>query len=182
MTKDEEIERLNNIVKACATAVGASCEPECSIEFKELLQNEIILVLKKLNDFVDICVKFDGELHIEVVESLKKLLKNYIPQKQKRRLLMTIKPLRNLLVIKPDAEKTATDAGILLPGNSAQKPTTGIILETGPGLYNEKGDLVPTGVSVGDRVLFHQNELIKQVFDNEEVWILPSTSVVGVLS
>jgi len=95
---------------------------------------------------------------------------------------MTLKPLRNLLVVRPDAEKTATDSGILLPGKAAEKPTTGTVLESGPGVYNEKGDLIPTGVNVGDTILFHQNEITKHVIDNEEFWILPSTSVVGVLS
>lgn len=95
---------------------------------------------------------------------------------------MTITPLRNLLVIKPDEEKTATDAGILLPGKAAQKPTTGIVLAAGPGIHTDKGEFIPTGVKQGDKVLFHSNEVIKQTLDNEEVWILSATSVVGILS
>ena len=49
-------------------------------------------------------------------------------------------------------EKTAS--GIFLPDTAKEKPQEGKVLAVGPGNRNEKGELQPLDVKVGDRVLF----------------------------
>ena len=68
---------------------------------------------------------------------------------------MNLKPLSNHLFIEPLEEERTTKSGIVIPDTAdKEKPTRGKVLATGPGKRNEKGELVPMSVKVGDVVLF----------------------------
>lgn len=96
---------------------------------------------------------------------------------------MKIRPLRNYVVIQPEVEKEFTDSGIYLPGNiNEKKPSIGEVLAVGPGVWNNKGELLTLGVNVGDKVMFHPNDLGKYIIDNKEVYLLVSPSIIGILS
>ena len=64
-----------------------------------------------------------------------------------------IKPLANRVLIKR-AEAPTSKSGILLPTSSKDKPTQGNVIATGPGLLDEKGNILEMEVKVGDKVLF----------------------------
>ena len=68
---------------------------------------------------------------------------------------MNIKPLSNHIFLEPvDVEKT-TKSGIVLPDTAEkEKPMKGKIVAAGPGKLNEKGEIIPMSVKVGDIVLF----------------------------
>lgn len=67
---------------------------------------------------------------------------------------MNLKPLSNHIVIQPLEEEKTTKAGIVLPESAEEKPFKGKIVAVGPGKKNEKGELIPLSVKVGDLVLF----------------------------
>jgi len=68
---------------------------------------------------------------------------------------MNFKPLSNHLFIEALEEERTTKGGIVLPDTAEkEKPIKGKVLATGPGKRNEKGDVVPMSVKVGDTVLF----------------------------
>ena len=68
---------------------------------------------------------------------------------------MNIKPLSNHVFLEPFEEDQMTKSGIVLPDTvSKEKPMKGKVSATGPGKRNEKGELVPMAVKVGDMVLF----------------------------
>lgn len=68
---------------------------------------------------------------------------------------MNFKPLSNHVFIEPLKEGKATKSGIILPETSeGEKPMLGKVLAVGTGKRNEKGDLTPMSVKVGDQVLF----------------------------
>ncbi len=68
---------------------------------------------------------------------------------------MNIRPLSNHIFLEPvDSEKT-TKSGIVLPETAEkEKPMKGKIVFAGPGKLNEKGEITPMSVKVGDIVLF----------------------------
>lgn len=56
-------------------------------------------------------------------------------------------------MIEPIEAKSETDSGILLPEAAKEKPQTGRVIATGPGVYQD-GARVPMTVVVGDTVLY----------------------------
>ena len=68
---------------------------------------------------------------------------------------MTFKPLSNHLFLEPVAEEKVSKGGIVLPETSEkEKPMQGTVVAVGPGKKNDKGELQPMAVKVGDKVLF----------------------------
>lgn len=68
---------------------------------------------------------------------------------------MNFKPLSNHLFLEPLEEEKKTKGGIVLPDTAEkEKPIKGKVLAVGPGKLNDKGEIVPMSVKIGDIVLF----------------------------
>ncbi|MGC9599012.1 MAG: co-chaperone GroES [Minisyncoccia bacterium] len=68
---------------------------------------------------------------------------------------MNFKPLSNHLFLEPVEEEKKTKGGIVLPDTAEkEKPIKGKVLAVGLGKRNDKGELQPMSVKVGDIVLF----------------------------
>lgn len=67
---------------------------------------------------------------------------------------MPIRPLHDRLIVKRSEPELKTASGIVIPDSAGEKPEQGEVLAVGPGKKNDKGDLSPMAVKVGDRVLF----------------------------
>ena len=68
---------------------------------------------------------------------------------------MNFKPLSNHLFLEPLEEEKKTKGGIVLPDTAEkEKPIKGKVLAVGPGKRNDKGELRPMSIKVGDVVLF----------------------------
>jgi chaperonin GroES len=65
-----------------------------------------------------------------------------------------IKPLHDYILIQPKQAETRTASGIVLPESVKEKPQTGTVMAIGEGMRNEKGDLMPMIVKVGDVVIY----------------------------
>jgi chaperonin GroES len=58
------------------------------------------------------------------------------------------------MLIQPLEDEKITKSGIVLPENASEKPTKGKIIAVGSGKKDDKGQLIPMTVKVGDVVLF----------------------------
>jgi len=68
---------------------------------------------------------------------------------------MQFKPLSNHLFLEPLEEEKTTKSGIVIPDSAEkERPTRGKVIAVGPGKRNEKGEVAPMSVKVGDTVLF----------------------------
>lgn len=68
---------------------------------------------------------------------------------------MKFKPLSNHLFIEPIEEEAITKSGIVLPDTAEkEKPIKGKVIAVGVGKCNDKGEIIPMSVKVGDVVLF----------------------------
>ena len=66
-----------------------------------------------------------------------------------------IKPLSDHVFIEPVDEEKTTESGIVIPDTAdKERPMRGKVLAIGPGKRNERGELVPMSVKVGDMILF----------------------------
>ena len=68
---------------------------------------------------------------------------------------MNFKPLSNHLFLEPLEEERKSAGGIVLPDTAEkEKPIKGKVLAIGPGKRNDRGEVEPMAVKVGDMVLF----------------------------
>ena len=68
---------------------------------------------------------------------------------------MNFKPLSNHLFLEPLTEETTTKSGIVIPETAEkEKPVRGKVIAVGPGKANDKGEVRPMSLKIGDVVLF----------------------------
>ena len=94
---------------------------------------------------------------------------------------MQFRPLHDRVVVKRIEEEQKTKGGIIIPDTAKEKPMQGEILAVGPGARNEKGDLIPLGVQVGDRVLFGKWSGTEIKLEGEDLIIMKESDIMGVL-
>ena len=94
---------------------------------------------------------------------------------------MQFRPLHDRVVVKRIEEEQKTKGGIIIPDTAKEKPMQGEILAVGPGARNEKGDLIPLGVQVGDRVLFGKWSGTEVKLDGDELLIMKESDIMGIL-
>ncbi|MEF3193482.1 MAG: co-chaperone GroES [Halothiobacillaceae bacterium] len=94
---------------------------------------------------------------------------------------MKIRPLHDRVLIKRVEEELTTASGIVLPGSAAEKPNRGEVIAAGPGKTNDKGELRPIGVKVGDKVLFGQYAGTKVKVDGEELLMMSEDDILAII-
>ncbi len=94
---------------------------------------------------------------------------------------MNFRPLHDRVVVRRIDEDETTTGGIIIPDTAKEKPMQGEILAVGPGARNEKGEVVPLDVKVGDRVLFGKWSGNEVKIDGEELAIMKESDIMGVL-
>ncbi len=94
---------------------------------------------------------------------------------------MKIRPLHDRVLIKRVEEERKTAFGIVLPDSAAEKPNRGEVVAAGPGKSNDKGEIRPMGVKVGDHVLFNQYAGTKVKIDGEELLMMGEDDLLAVI-
>lgn len=69
------------------------------------------------------------------------------------RSIRSLAPLLDRVLVQRIKAETKTAGGIFLPESSVEKLNEGKVLAVGPGALDKKGNRLPMGVAVGDRVL-----------------------------
>ena len=94
---------------------------------------------------------------------------------------MTFRPLHDrILVRRVDAEEK-TAGGIIIPDTAKEKPMEGEVVAAGPGARDEKGQLQPLDVKVGDRILFGKWSGTEIKLNGEDLLIMKESDVMGVI-
>ena len=94
---------------------------------------------------------------------------------------MSFRPLHDRVVVRRVDEDTKTAGGIIIPDTAKEKPMEGEILAVGPGARNEKGEIVPLDVKVGDKVLFGKWSGTEVKLNGDELLIMKESDIMGVL-
>ena len=94
---------------------------------------------------------------------------------------MKIRPLHDRVIVKRVEEERKTASGIVIPDSATEKPDQGEVLAVGPGKKNDKGEVQPVGVKVGDRVLFgkYSGQAVK--VDGDELLVMREEDIMGVI-
>ena len=91
---------------------------------------------------------------------------------------MKIEPLFDRIVIKQEEAEQTTASGILLPGNSQEKPQVAEVLAVGPGGVID-GKEIEMVVSVGDKILYPKYAGSEFKFNGEDYIILRQSDILA---
>ena len=94
---------------------------------------------------------------------------------------MKLRPLHDRVIVKRVEQETKTASGIFIHDNAAEKPDQGEVLAVGPGKRDDKGELSPMSVKVGDRVLFgkYAGQTVK--VDGDELMVMREDDLMAVI-
>ena len=94
---------------------------------------------------------------------------------------MHFRPLHDRVVVRRIDADHKTAGGIIIPDTAQEKPQEGEIVSVGPGVRNDRGELVPTELKAGDRVLFGKWSGTEVKIDGEDLLIMKESDVMGVI-
>ena len=91
-----------------------------------------------------------------------------------------IKPLSDRVLIKMKENEETTKSGIILAGNSKEKPQIAEVIEVGPGRKID-GELEPLEVKKGDNVIVSKYAGTEIKFEGEEHIIVSQSDILAVI-
>jgi chaperonin GroES len=94
---------------------------------------------------------------------------------------MTFRPLHDRVAVRRLDQEERTRGGIIIPDTAKEKPQEGEVIAVGPGSRDERGELVPLDVKVGDRVLFGKWSGNEVKIDGDDILIMKESDIMGVL-
>jgi chaperonin GroES len=95
---------------------------------------------------------------------------------------MAFKPLHDRVVVRRTESEEKTKGGLIIPDNAKEKPAEGEIVAVGEGARKDSGELIPMGVSAGDRVLFGKWSGTEITLDGEELLIMKESDILGIIA
>jgi chaperonin GroES len=101
--------------------------------------------------------------------------------KDVEKIIMTIRPLNDRVVVKRLEAEEKTASGIVLPGSAAEKPDMGEVIAVGNGKVLKNGDRQKLDVKVGDKVIFgkYSGQTVK--VDGEELLVMREEDIFGIV-
>ena len=94
---------------------------------------------------------------------------------------MHFRPLHDRVVVRRIDADQKTSGGIIIPDTVQEKPQEGEVVAVGPGARNERGELVPTELKAGNRVLFGIWSGTEVKIDGQDLLIMKESDVLGVI-
>lgn len=94
---------------------------------------------------------------------------------------MHFRPLHDRVVVRRIDADQKTAGGIIIPDTAQEKPQEGEVVSVGPGVRNERGEMVPTQLKAGDRVLFGKWSGTEVKIEGQDLLIMKESDVMGVI-
>jgi chaperonin GroES len=88
-----------------------------------------------------------------------------------------IVPLLNRIVIRKIEQQNKTTSGIIL--NKVENQNYGVVLECGPGHFDNNGKIVPLALKVGDTVMLPEFGGQKVKLAEQELYIYRDTDIIA---
>jgi chaperonin GroES len=93
---------------------------------------------------------------------------------------MTVRPLRDRVLVKRAEEQEQRIGGIIVPDTAKEKPQQAKVVAVGSGRVNDDGKTIPLDVKAGDYVLIGKYAGTEIKVDGEEYLIVREDEILGV--
>ena len=94
---------------------------------------------------------------------------------------MSITPVQDRVLIKPIIPENKTAGGLLIPDNSKDAPTTGLVVSVGPGRITKDGNIIPMVVSEGNKVMYPTGSGNPVTISDQEHIILNENQILAIV-
>ncbi len=95
---------------------------------------------------------------------------------------ISIKPLADRIVVEALEASEEMRGNLYIPDTAKEKPMQGTVIATGPGRRSDDGDIIPTELSVGDRVLYGKYSGTEVTVDGNEYLIIKEGDVLAIIN
>ncbi len=85
---------------------------------------------------------------------------------------LPVRPLHDRVVVFPDEPEKKTEGGIIIPDTAQEKPRTGVVVASGPGLKDLSNETKP-----GDRIFFGKYAGSELEYDGKQYIIMRESDV-----
>ena len=92
------------------------------------------------------------------------------------------RPLHDRVLVRRVEEDEKTAGGLIIPDSAKEKPQEGMVIAVGEGARKDSGELIPMGVSAGDRILFGKWSGTDVKLDGEDLVIMKESDILGIVS
>lgn len=94
---------------------------------------------------------------------------------------MKLKPIQDRVLVKREDAEEKTSGGIIIPDTSKEKPSKGVVVAVGDGVRDEKGNIIPMTLKVGDKVFFTKWGGTEVKIDNEDLLIMKESDILAII-
>ena len=91
----------------------------------------------------------------------------------------SLKPLGDRILVKRAPKEIQTASGIFLPADTTKDPNEGEVVASGPGERDVSGQLHPTSLKTGDKVLLPEYGGTKVKIDDQELFLFRESDILG---
>ena len=92
-----------------------------------------------------------------------------------------VSPLADRVFLEPVEPAKTSAGGVILPDTAQEKTQEGIIIAVGPGRKTDKGELIPVGVKVTDRVIYSKYSGSEVKLDGKEYLLISEKDILAVI-
>jgi len=100
--------------------------------------------------------------------------------KSKSKTKISLNPLDDRVIVKPDVAEDKTASGIYLPEGAKEKPMQGTIVAVGPGKLTDTGERAKPSVKKGDKVIYGKYAGTEVDVDGDTLMIMRESELLGV--
>jgi chaperonin GroES len=93
-----------------------------------------------------------------------------------------IKPLHDFVLIEPLDQETTLPSGIVIPDTAKEKPQRGLVVATGPGRSNDKGEVKTLTVKEGVKVMYKKWGGTEIKIDNKNYLLVKEEDLIAVIN
>ena len=92
-------------------------------------------------------------------------------------------PLGDRVIVKPaESGDERTASGFIIPDSARkEKPGQGLVVAVGEGRRNDRGDLIPLRVSVGDTIMFSKYGFDEISIKDVEYYVVSEPSILAII-
>ena len=94
---------------------------------------------------------------------------------------MNFKPLHDRVLVERLEEENKTKSGIIIPDTAKEKPMEGKVIAIGSGIKDDKGNVSPLDVKVGNKILFAKWGGTEVKLDDKEYLIMKESDILGII-
>lgn len=95
---------------------------------------------------------------------------------------MTVKPIRDKILVKPNPVKEVSAGGIIIPESSKDAPVEGTVLSVGGGMIAQNGSNIPLCVDVGDTILYKKHHQGTEIdVDGQRMLLMSEMDILAIV-